>query len=146
MHQKIWFFTIFLSCSYSFRSFMFCRPLQKKGASIYSHKCVNGETLIISLTGKMHVNTIENYRFFIRHYFLLIFLHKPLLSLFLCNLYVGLCLYVCVHVNLTDLTIIEHSWDTVVTLHFSCQWCTNESTHACLSTAKGRGKIYRHAF
>lgn len=31
-------------------------------ASIFSHKCANGQTLIISLTGKMHAYTLENYK------------------------------------------------------------------------------------
>lgn len=31
-------------------------------ASIFSHKCANGQTLIISLTGEMHAYTLENYK------------------------------------------------------------------------------------
>lgn len=67
-------FNTFPSSLLSLRSFMFvfCKSLREKKkkkmfshqaeASIFSHKCVNGQTLIISLPGEMLANMIENYK------------------------------------------------------------------------------------
>ena len=106
-------------------------------ASIFSHQCVNGQTLIISLTGGMHANAIENYTDIssgiISYSF---FLHKLFFfpSFYLFVRCVCACACACVHVNLTDLTqslssletqwshLISHASDALMNQHtLACQ-------------------------
>lgn len=101
--------------------------------SIFSHKCVNGQTLIISLTGEMPANTIENYKDISSGIISYSFSStSPLFPSFLCHLYVWLCVWA--HVNLTDLTqslssletqwshLISHASDALMNQHtLACQ-------------------------
>lgn len=119
---------------------LFSNPCRKKifhqaEASIFAHKCDNGQTLIISLTGKMHTDTIENYKDIssgIISYSSTpptrVFSFPPFLS-FICVI-----LYVCAQKNVTDLTqslssletqwshLISHASDALMNQHMlACQ-------------------------
>lgn len=131
---------------------MFCRPLKKKKmfshqaeASIFSHKCVNEQTLIISLTVKMYASTIENYKDISSGIISYSFsstspLYPSFCIICMCD-YACACVFfacmrvcVCAHVNLTDLTqslssletqwshLISHASDALMNQHtLACQ-------------------------
>lgn len=106
-------------------------------ASIFSHKRVNGQTLIISLTGEMHACTMGNYKDISSGIISYLYsstspLFPSFFVLFLCVI-MCVCVCACVRKNLTDLTqslsCLETQWSHLIS-HAS-DALMNQHTLAC---------------